>query len=136
MAGALAATVTLAGAETTPSSRVTTTLAGPLLLSEGTTSHGTWMLIWPPLTNCTGAATLLTVTLTPLSVVESGTVPEAAMFEARLDPKIETSEPGATAWLVVAPAVLVMPEALTAGGGVWADWAEAAMAAKSRKAGA
>lgn len=72
----------------------------------------------------------LTDTDTPLSVVESGTVPEEAMFEARFVPKIETSDPGATACPVDAPAVLVTPPALTTGGGVWA---EAAIAVNSNR---
>ena len=49
------------------------------------------------------------VTLAFPSVVDSGTLLAEAVLAARFVPKIETSDPGATAWPVVKLAPLIMP---------------------------
>src|SRR5579864_7264577 len=89
--------LTLTGADV-PLEFCTTTLAVPL-----GTSQGNCALIWSPLTGSwntpeSGAATPLKVTTTLFDrVVERGMELASALADARLVPKLETSEPGATA---------------------------------------
>ena len=80
----------LTGVDAAPS-RVTTTLAVPPL-----TFHGNWALICPPLTNSRGDGVALIVTPTPPIFVERGIESACEREDARLFPKIEIREPGAT----------------------------------------
>jgi hypothetical protein len=77
-------------------SLVTTTLAVPATLGSGRTSQGTCAAIMFSDTNCNGAAMPFIVTETSAIVVERGTLSSRASPAARLLPKIETMEPGAT----------------------------------------
>jgi hypothetical protein len=62
---------------------------------------------------------LLNITVTAPSDVERGMVSAWARLVARLVPKIETKEPGATPWLVAKLAAFSTPPDATTG--VWAN---------------
>ena len=101
--------------------RMTTTLAVPETVGSGRTSQGTCAAIMFSDTNCRGAAMPLKVTETSATVVERGTVSRRARPEARLVPKIETMEPGATPAPRSKLAALATPPSEMTG-----DWACAA----------
>src|SRR5262245_1492034 len=77
--------------------RVTTMLAVPVSVPAGRVFHGSWALIWPALTNASGAGTLLKVTETLASDVDKGMESAEAVDVARFVPKIDTRDPGVTA---------------------------------------
>src|SRR5258708_13300439 len=83
------------GADGTPSV-VTTTFALPVNVPAASAFQGSWALICPSETNNMGAATLLNVTVTLASEVESGMESAWAVLEPSLLPKLDTSAPRAT----------------------------------------
>jgi hypothetical protein len=98
--------------------RVTTTLAVPETLGSGRTSQGTCAASIFSETNCRGAAMPLKVTETSAMVLERGTVSRRASPEARLVPKIEIMEPGATPAPRSKLAALATPPSETTGSGL------------------
>jgi len=98
-----------------PLSFVNTICAVLLETPAGRVSQGTCMFTWLALTYWIGAAMLLKVTVTLFRDVESGTVLEIAMVEARLVPKIEAREPGATPCTEGAPAPFTIPPLVMVG---------------------
>src|SRR5262245_29594592 len=91
MPGENCATVRFRAADARPS-RVTTTVAVPTCGPQGSCA-----LTWLGDTNCSGAGVLLKLTDTPANELESGTLLAEASADASSVPKMETSEPGATA---------------------------------------
>src|SRR5579885_3110344 len=75
--------------------------------------EGSWALICSGPTKNSGAGRPLKVTEVPPSEVESGTVLAVASPEAKLVPKIETIDPGATGWRK--PAASTTPLSFTFG---------------------
>src|SRR5580658_10156437 len=91
---------------------VTTTETWPVV----GTCHGSWALICCGDTKSNGAAMLLKVTDTLPNVRGKGMVVADVFAEARLDPKIDTSEPGTAG--AVKDAASTTPPGST--NGVWA----------------
>src|SRR5260370_3545300 len=112
MPGATGTMLKVCGADAVPL-RVTTTVAVPE--PEGTTFQGIWAFTWPGETKYSPAGMLLNVTDTLLSDVESGMLSFCVRPEASSVPKIETSEPGATAWSLVKLAPFKTPPETIAG---------------------
>jgi hypothetical protein len=99
MPGAMGTICTVVGADAVPFT-LTTTLTVPEAAPVGNNPNGNCALTCegvPGIMLNIGAGRLLTVTETPPSKFGSGVSLADAMTGARFAPKIETSEPGATA---------------------------------------